>query len=345
MTRALITGVTGCVGSNLAVTLLHQGLEVVGLCHPSAPTDAIEGLKIQRVRGDLLNPASLLPALQAVDWVFHVAAIADDWKYPPERVYATNVQGTRHLLAAALQAGVERFVYVSSAAALGGPRPQQPLLDETSPFNFQPAEWPYAHSKLLAEQAVQEYVHLGLPALSVLPTAILGPADSAMISGQLILRAARRQLFPLPHGGTNYIDVRDVAEAMLEAARHGQVGRRYLLAGHNLSHLHTLGVIGDALGLPIHYLNLPKPALPLVETAVGLAERVGLRPPLNRVRVRLSGQYLYYDNRRAVRELGLQPRPFDQTVEAAARWYHDHGLLVGYSRPLYRTDLAWESPQ
>ena len=63
MTRALITGVTGCVGSNLAAALLRQGVEVVGLCHPSAPTLAIEGLKIRRVTGDLLEPASLRPAL------------------------------------------------------------------------------------------------------------------------------------------------------------------------------------------------------------------------------------------------------------------------------------------
>lgn len=341
MTRALITGVTGCVGSNLAVTLLRQGLEVVGLCQPGAPTLAIDGLKIQRVSGDLLDPASLRQALEGVDWVFHAAAIADDWKHPAQRIYTTNVLGTRRLLEAALQAGVQRFVYVSSAAALGGPRPHQPLLDETSPFNFQPAEWPYAHSKLLAEQAVQEYVRLGLPALSVLPTAILGPADRAMISGQLILRAVSGKLFPLPHGGTNYIDVRDVAEAMAEAARSGEVGGRYLLGGHNLSHLHTLGVIGDVLGLPIHYINLPASALPLMAGAFGLSERLGLRLPLNRVRVQLSGQYLYYNNHRAVHDLGLQPRPFEQTVEAAARWYYDHGFLPGYRRPAFRADLAW----
>ncbi len=343
MTRALITGVTGCVGSNLAAALLRQGVEVVGLCHPSAPTLAIEGLKIRRVTGDLLDSALLYPALAGVDWVFHAAAIADDWKHPAERIYATNVQGSRHMLAAALQAGVERFVYVSSAAALGAPRPGQLLLDETCDFNFQPAEWPYAHSKHLAEQAVQEYVHLGLPALSVLPTAILGPADSAMISGQLILRAVRGEMFPLPHGGTNYVDVRDVAAAMIQAARSGEVGGRYLLGGHNLSHLHLLGTIGDVLGLPVNYLNLPGFALPAMEAAFGLAEQVGLCLPLNRVRIRLSGTYLYYDNRRAVADLALQPRPFEQTVEAAARWYYDHGLLAGYRQPAYRIDLALRS--
>ena len=164
-----------------------------------------------------------------------------------------------------------------------------------------------------------------------------------MISGQLILRAVRGEPFPLPHGGTNYVDVRDVAAAMIQAARSGEVGGRYLLGGHNLSHLHMLGTIGDVLGVPVNYLNLPGFALPLLEGAFGLAERVGLRLPLNRVRIRLSGTYLYYDNRRAVNSLGLRPRPFEQTVEAAARWYHDHGLLAGYRQPAYHTDLALRS--
>lgn len=345
MTRALITGVTGCVGSNLASALLRLGVEVVGLCHPSAPTLAIDGLPIRRVVGDILDPASLRPALEGVDWVFHAAAIADDWKHPAERVYRTNVSGTRNVLEAARQAGVSRFVYVSSAAALGGPRAWQPLLDETSQFNFDPAEWPYAHSKHLAEQAVQEYAARGLAALIVQPAPILGPADSAVISGQLILRAVRGGLFPLPHGGTNYVDVRDAAAAMIEAARVGVVGRRYLLAGHNLSHLHALGAIGDVLGVPIHYLTVPRRALPLLERAFGLAERVGLRLPVNRVRVHLSGEYLYYDNQRAVVELGLRPRPFEQSVEDAARWYFDHGLLAEWRKPAWRMDLALRSSE
>ena len=104
-----------------------------------------------------------------------------------------------------------------------------------------------------------------------------------------------------------------------------------------------MGTIGDVLGLPVNYLNLPGFALPAIEAAFGLAEQVGLRLPLNRVRIRLSGTYLYYDNRRAVADLALQPRPFEQTVEAAARWYYDHGLLAGYRQPVYRIDLALRS--
>src|SRR5512140_2453981 len=158
MTRALITGVTGCVGSNLAAALLHQGIEVVGLCQPGASTQAIEKLRLTRVVGDICDPASLSGLLRNVDWVFHVAGIADDWRHCAAEIYRTNVGGTENMLKSALQGGVKKFILTSSAAVLGLPRPWMPSMDETCDFNLRPFEWVYAHSKWLAEQALQRAV-------------------------------------------------------------------------------------------------------------------------------------------------------------------------------------------
>lgn len=333
MTRALITGVTGCVGSNLAAALLRRGVEVVGLCQPGSPTVALRGLDIERVSGDILDPECLRRAASGADWVFHVAAIADDWKHKPELVYRVNVEGTRNVLAAAAEAGARRFVLTCSAAVLGSPRRGKTLLDETTPTNLKPGDWVYAHSKLLAEEAVMEYAAQGLPAVSLLPTAILGPADTSFISGQLITRVLAGGSFPFPQGGVNYIDVRDVAEAHIAAAEHGRSGERYLLGGHNLSHLHYLGVIGDVIGMPVRYSQVPSVALPLMAAVLDGARRAGLRVPVDGARVLLGGEYMYYDNRKAARELGLQPRPFAQTVEDTYRWYLEHGYLNEFRVP------------
>lgn len=327
MTRALITGVTGCVGSNLAAALIEKGIEVVGLCQPDAPTLAIENLNITRFTGDVCDPDSLQRPFEGVDWVFHVAAIADDWRHPAERIYRVNVQGTHNVLDAARRAGVRKFVLTSSAASLGLPRPGKVFLDETCEFNLRPADWVYAHSKVLAEQALREAVQDGLDAVSVLPTAILGPADMSFISGQLIVRACKGQMFPFPDGGVNYIDVRDVAEAQIQAALRGQTGERYLLGGHNISHLHCLGTISDVLRIPIQYVHTPSFVLPLMGGVLGAAQSMGLRVPIDRQRIRMSREYMYYDNAKAVTELGLAPRPIDETVEATYRWYHDHGMI------------------
>jgi dihydroflavonol-4-reductase len=334
MTRAFITGVTGCVGSNLAAALLQKGIDVVGLCQPGAPDLAIQGLKITRVEGDIRNPAEMQTLLKEIDWVFHVAAIADDWRYPAEKIYQTNVAGTQNMLSAALHAGVKRFVLTSSAAALGVPKIKGALLDEKSPFNLKPKDWVYAHSKVLAERALQQAVRQGLPALSVLPTAILGPADMNFISGQLIARAWKGELFPFPHGGVNFIDVRDVAQAQIEAALHGTVGERYLLGGHNLSHLHILGAIGDVLNVPIAYWNVPEAVLPVMAETMGLLRKVGLPVPIDRQRIRMSRLYMYYDNHKAVEALGLRPRSFDETVADTFNWYCANGYLKRRTPPV-----------
>lgn len=343
MTRALITGVTGCVGSNLARALLARGIEVVGLCQPGAPTLTIERLPVARIVGDILDAAALRQAMQGVDWVFHVAGIADDWRHPAERVYRVNVGGTEAVLAAALEAGVQRFVYTSSAATLGVPRPGRHLLDESCELNLRPEDWVYAHSKVLAEAAVQRAVAQGLQASIVLPAPIFGPADTSLISGQLIVRAWRGELFPFPSGGANYVDVRDVAEAQIEAALRGAPGERYLLGGHNVSHLHLMGTIGDVIGTPVRYLLLPRLAMPLVAGAVRMFRSAGIPTPVDPQRVLMSREYMYYDSTKAARELRLAPRPLDATIEDAYRWYCDHGVLPArrsYAAPLSAVPTA-----
>jgi dihydroflavonol-4-reductase len=333
MTRALVTGVTGCVGSNLAAALIDKGARVVGLSLKCASTLAIDGLDLELVCGDILDPECLTQVMEGVDWVFHVAGIADDWRHKSETVYQTNVEGTRNVLAAAQAAGVKRFVLTASAAMLGVPTKEKPVMDETSPFNFEPKTWPYAHSKLLAEQAMLEYVVQGMHAVSILPTAILGPGDINFICGQLIQRALKRDLFPFPDGGANFIDVRDVADAEIAAAEHGRDGERYLIGGLNMSHLYCTGTIADALTVPIHYIRVPRGALPAVGGMIDLLAKAGFPMPMDGGRVVLSGRYMYYDNQKAVRELGLKVRPFTETVRDTFLWYLDHGLLEGYTIP------------
>ncbi len=144
MTRAIITGVTGCLGSNLAAALVRQGVDVIGIVQPGAPRTAIQGLPLTLREADILDAKALQDALEPADWLFHTAAIADDWKHSAVAVYRTNVEGTENVLAAARRVGVRRFLLTASAAALGVPTRLNPLLDENSRFNLPPQDWTYA---------------------------------------------------------------------------------------------------------------------------------------------------------------------------------------------------------
>jgi dihydroflavonol-4-reductase len=327
MSRALVTGSTGGVGATLVAALNARDIEVIGLQRKTSPQDAIEGLTVKPVVGDILDPPSLRPAMEGVDWVFHAAAIADDWNFPAATILKVNVEGAKNVMQAALDAGVKRFVLVSSAAALGVPAPGREMLDESCTYNSNPRDWPYGYSKHLAEQAMAEYAAKGLHAVAVLPTAIMGPRDVKFISGELIVRVLRRELMPFPDGGLNFIDTRDVVDGILSAAQKGRAGERYVLGGHNMTHVETLRIIGEVLNVPIRHLKLPHWTLPPLAGVVDLLHRLGVKLPIERQRVLLSGKTMYYDNRKAVSELGLSVRPFDETVRDAYQWYAENGYL------------------
>lgn len=327
--RAFVTGSTGCVGSNLIAALNRRGIEVIGLVRPGESTLALEGLDVTLVEGDILDIASLRRAIAGADWVFHAAAIAKDWVHTASQIYETNVRGTRNVLQAAWEAGVKRFVLTSSAAALGIPTPEKRLLDESCQFNLNPCDWVYGHSKQLAEQTLAEYVARGMHAVSVLPTAIMGPGDVNLITGQFIIRVLNGRILPFPKGGANFIDARDVAQAQITAAEYGRPGERYVLGGHNMPHTKYLNSIGQALGMRARIVRVPHWILPAAARIITVLHKMGRHPPVERGRVLISGQFMYYNNRKAVRELGLTVRPFEETVRDAYRWYADHGLLEG----------------
>lgn len=336
MTRALVTGSTGGVGSNLAEALIERGVEVVGLRRKTSPDDAVEGLNIQFVTGDILQPETLRPALEGIDWVFHVAAIADDWKFPAETIHKVNVGGARNVMQAALDAGVKRFVLTSSSSALGKPEYEKQLMDETKSFNLEPGLWPYGYSKYLANQLVGEFADKGLSAVAVMPAAIMGPRDLKFISGELLVRVLKRQFLPFPRGGVSWIDTRDVVAGHIAAAEKGRSGETYLLAGHNMTHLEYMEIIGGTLRVKPNVLRIPRLVLPPFAAVVTLLHRLGVTLPVERARILLSGTYIWYDNSKAVNELGLTVRPFADTVRESYEWYRDNDYFQKRGIPASR---------
>jgi len=327
MTRALVTGSTGGVGSNLAEALIERGIEVVGLRRSTSPDDAVEGLQMQFVTGDILKPETLRPALDGIDWVFHVAAIADDWKYPAEMVHKVNVGGARNVMQAALDAGVKRFVLTSSSSALGKAEYEKQLMDETKEYNLKPGVWPYGYSKYLANHAMREFADRGLPAVSVMPSAIMGPRDLKFISGELLVRVLKHQTFPFPRGGLNWIDTRDVVEGHIAAAEKGRPGETYVLGGENMTHIEYMDIVGDVLKVKPRILKIPRFILPPFAASVTLLHKLGVTLPIERARVLMSGTYIWYDTTKAVSELGLTTRPFADTVRDTYEWYQDNGYF------------------
>lgn len=330
MTRALVTGSTGFLGANLVAALNERKIDVVGLRRRNSPEDAVEGLKLAFAVGDILDAETLEPAMKGIDWVFHVAAVADYWRTPAETIYKVNVEGARNVFEAALRANVKKVVFTSSSAAVGLPRPGKRLMDETDRYNRKPEEFFYGHSKQIAEDLLLEYVAQGLDAVSVLPSAVLGPRDLKFNAGELVVQALKPSLpfMPLPHGGLNFIDVRDCVAGHLAAAEKGRAGERYLLAGHNLTHRETMDSVNRELGTSVPIVELPGWIFVPAAEVVGILQKAGAKLPVDRGRVLHSREFMYYDNSKAVRELGLSIRPFRDSVRDAYEWYIENDYLA-----------------
>lgn len=328
MIKAFVTGCTGLVGSNVVKALNRHNVAVIGLKLPQDSTRNLQDADLQLVDGNILDPASFEEALHGVDWVFHVAGIADDWNHRPSTVYKVNVSGTRNLLYYAHKAGAKRFIYTGSSAACGFPHAGQAMMDETNQFNVDVRLWRYGHSKALAEQIVHSYAAKGMETISVLPTAVLGPGDINLITGGYIQHTLNVGIFPVTKGGGNFVDVRDLAEGQVLAALHGKSGERYILGGENLNHRQCFQTLGTCLNRQNRLVNIPQWAAPSFNRAVEVLKTLGICLPLAGGRVLIGCQNMYYNLEKARTQLGYQYRPFEQTILDAYHWYLEQGVLV-----------------
>lgn len=327
--RAFVTGGTGFVGSNLVAALTSRGVDVQVLRRPGSALSALDGLLHKQYVGDVLGDVDdLARAMDGCAWVFHAAGVADYWRYRgTTHVYGTNVAGTRNVLVAARLAGIERLVFTSSIAALGRPAPGE-LLDESSEFNLRPGEFPYGHSKRLAEREVQNAVAAGLPAVIVNPGVVIGARDVHHGTGALVLEAARGRLRAAPPGGVNFVAAQDVARGHIAAAELGRIGDRYVLAGENLTYLDAFATICEVVGRPPPSVVLPRWTMPVAAAlAAGISILAGPRLPVNATQLRLSMARIFVDGRRARADFGLSSTPFETAVEQAYDWYVKQQVL------------------
>jgi dihydroflavonol-4-reductase len=326
----LVTGATGFVGSAVLRALIRRGEPVRALVRPSSSLRLLEGLPVQIVTGDLDEPASCRGALRGSDALFHVAADYRLWVPQPGAMYRTNVDGTRELLLAGAEAGVQRIVYTSSVATLGLRADHLPS-DETTPATLADMIGHYKRSKFLAEQAVRELVAgSGLPVVIVNPSAPVGPADARPTpTGRVVLEAARGRIPAFVDTGLNLVHVDDVAEGHLLAFEHGRIGERYILGGDNLSLREMLAEIARLVDRKPPRLQLPPRALlPVAFLAEAIARLgIGGEPLVTADGVRMARKPMYFTSAKAERELGYRSRPAAEGLRDAIHWYRSCGYL------------------
>lgn len=336
MARALVTGGTGFIGSNIALRLIERGWDVAILERPGASRVLLEGGPFQFVSGDVLAPETLTAAMQGVDVVFHAAGVVDYWRQGVERMLAVNVEGTRHVMEAALAARVPRVVHTSSSAALGV-HPNV-VVDESFAFNVPADRFVYGHSKHLADQIVLDLVRRGLPAVIVCPTTVIGPRDIRKVSSGVVVEVVKHCVPPLiPPGGTNVVPICDAAQGHIEAALKGEVGQRYLLGGENMTYRQLYQTIADVVGCGLRLRTMPRWQVALIAGLTDMLQPQTSGPvPLTGDRLRLEAQLLYFDSSRARAAFHLPNTPLRVTIGRTFEWYESMGEFEGLRAELER---------
>ena len=328
----VVTGASGHVGSNLVRELLRRGQSVRVVVHERQ--GGLEGLDVERVRGDVCDLGSLRSAFEGAEVLYHLAAIISIDGDRGGRVPAVNVEGVGNACQAALDAGIRRVVHFSSIHAFR----QEPLdepLDETRGQIADDSTYPaYDRSKAQGERRVRAAIERGLDAVIVNPTAVIGPNDfEPSRIGRTFLDLVNRKLPALIPGGFDFVDVRDVVSSALAAEEKGRTGENYLLGGHSHSVAELFGFFGRVTGAPPPRFNAPLWAARLgVPFVMAWGRLTGREHLYTRDALHALGGNQRISHERASGELGHSPRPTLESAEAIYKSFVDRGLLPDRSR-------------
>jgi dihydroflavonol-4-reductase len=326
---ALVTGGTGFVGANLVRELLASGATVRVLARPAGDRRALQGCAVEIAEGDLLDVASVERAVAGARHVYHVAADYRLWARDPRALFRANVDGTRHVLRAAAEAGAVRIVYTSTVGALGIPK-DGAAGDEATPVSLGDMIGPYKASKFLAERVADEMAARGAPVVIVNPSAPIGPWDvKPTPTGQMIVDFLAGRMFASVDTGLNLVHVRDVARGHVQAAERGRPGQKYILGHENVPLLDLLRRLAALTGLPGPRLRIPYAVAWMAAAGMeGVARLTGRPPRVALTAVRMARKRMYFSPTKAVAELGLPQTPVDEALRDAVDWFRARGYAA-----------------
>jgi dihydroflavonol-4-reductase len=294
---------------------------VCALVLPGDTCTALNGLPVDCVAGNVLDPESLDRAMQGVDTVYHLAAIISIVPGSEALMRRVNVEGVRNVAAAAMRAGVRRMVHVSSIHAFRR-LPEGQVVDETTPLALDNAAGSYDQTKAEGTLALREAVQQGLDAVVIHPTAVIGPNDYLGSElGKAFHGFSRHRLQLLVRGAYDFVDVRDVVEGMVLAQQHGRSGEAYILSGTYATLPHVVSLIQRTAGLHTGRLTLPDcVAMTFARLMQHVYTLAGATPQFTPYSLHTLWDNAHFSSRKAREQLGFRTRPLPETIRDILLW-------------------------
>ena len=323
--RILLTGATGFLGNNIARALVEQGHSIVVTLRHSSNRRTLDGIPHEPVNLDFESPEDLSIAFKNIDAVIHSAALIQIGWSKLALSRKINVEATTRIAEAARRRNI-RMVHISTIDALGMTTESE-LGTETHLNPPKPGN-SYVISKREAETAIILEVANGLDAVIVNPGFMVGPNDWRPSSGEIML-TLKNQFMPFaPAGGCCVADVRDVADGVISALKHGNTGERYILGGINMSYVDLFQQMATAMQCRSPKLKLPNWLASVVGKSGDLIGKIrGTEPSINSASTEMGQLFHYCDSEKAKRELGYQIGSVQDGLQDAWDWFQVKGYV------------------
>jgi dihydroflavonol-4-reductase len=327
----LITGITGLLGTHIALELLSRGEKVRGLIRENSSTDAMQRVfahygsselfsGIEWVTGDVLDVTSLVDAIEGCTAVYHCAAIVSYHRLDRKAMYKINVEGTINVVNAALHQGNVRLAHISSIAAIGRTLHDHEL-DETSEWKEGKNTTHYAITKHLSEMEVWRGIQEGLDAVIINSGFIIGPGDFGRSSAAMFQRIYRGVPF-YPPGGTGFISASDAARVSVELLEKEQYGERFIAVAENRTMKEVFSMVAASLGKPIPTKEVTMPMLWIALIGEQLREWLtGKKALVTREIIRNMQGTHTYQNEKLKRVTGERFQSIEDAVQNSAKLF------------------------
>ena len=327
MSPKLVIGANGYLGSHVTRQLVGAGHDVRVMVRAGANTVGIDDLNVTRFIGDIFDDDVLREAMTGCDDVYYCVVDARGWLSDPAPLYRTNVDGTRNVLDVAADVHREhplhKFVFTSSYACVR--RRRGHVATEADEITDERGLTDYVRSRVTAERMVLEYARAGrLPAVAMCVSTTYGAGDWGRTPhGAIIAGAAFGKLpFVLDRIELEAVGIDDAAAAMILAAERGLPGERYLISEKTISNAEVVRIAAEAAGVPAPTRKIPLPLAYAMAALGSLKARLrGSDERLTLNALRLMRAEAPVDCTKARRELGWQPRPVEESIREAARWW------------------------
>jgi len=322
----LVIGANGFLGSHVTRALVDAGEDVRVMVRPNADTTGIDDLDVTRFHGDVFDSATLREAMTGCDDVYYCVVDTRAWLRDPSPLFRTNVEGLRNVLDVAIEepilANLRRFVFTSSYTTVGR-RPGHVATEDDQIDRRRLT--PYVRSRVQAEDLLLRYVaEAGLPAVAMCVSSTYGDGDWGRTPHGAFIAGAVYGKLPFVMDGIRLeaVGVDDAAQAMILAARHGRNGERYLISERMITNAEVIRIAADEAGVPPPARSISVPMLYALGALGTLKARLaGKDAELSLKSVRMMRAEFEIDNTKAIRELGWRPRPVEESIREAARFW------------------------